>query len=411
MAQRFRSANRQTMREINQTLVLDALRGAGPISRTAIAEETRLSLATVSGITAELIDRGLVYERESGLSTGGRRPILLALNHGAGHVVGAKLTETRVIAALTDLGGEIVGHLEGPVGDDHTPAGVTAALAAVIDDLRAAHPARRVLGLGMGMAGVIDRRAGICRYSPFFGWRDVPLRRLLETRLGLPVVLENDVNALAVAERWFGSGIGETDFLVITLGRGVGLGIVINGQLYRGGCGGGGEFGHVTVAADGPACDCGKHGCLEALVADPALRRRLSTELGREITIAEGAALARGGDAAALAVFTAVGQTLGLAIAGLINVFNPPLLIVGGEGAIALDLLLPPLRQALEAHCFAGFFADVRLMVEPWGDDAWARGAASLMIEELFRPTVFLGDEVRASLTAPRGGTMMSPSR
>ena len=288
-----------------------------------------------------------------------------------------------------------------PIGDDKGSEAVLEVLATAVTGLREAHSNRPVLGMGLGMAGGIDRRSGVCRFSPFLGWRDVPLRQMLEKRLGLPVVIENDVNTFTMAEKWFGAGVGVSDFLVVTLGRGIGMGMVLNGQLYRGGCGGGGEFGHTTVAPDGPQCDCGKKGCLETFASDPAILQRMRSSLGRDITMEQAVALARQGDAVAHSIFAAAGRTLGTAIADLINIFNPPLLVVGGEGAHALDLMLDPLQDALRANCFDGFFDDMRLVVEPWGDDAWARGAASLMLEELFRPTLYHGDEARASLILP----------
>jgi N-acetylglucosamine repressor len=401
MQLKLRSGNRQLIREINKSLVLNVVRDHGSISRTSIAHAAHLSLATVSGITNELIEQGLIYEHDEGTSTGGRRPILLALNPRAGLVVGAKLTETHMVVALTDLNAELVEQREVPLGEDKSSDAVISVLANAVSELRKAHSQRPVLGMGIGMAGGIDRRTGVCRFSPFLGWRDVPLRQLLEKRLGLPVVIENDVNTFTMAERWFGAGVGVADFLVITLGRGIGMGMVLNGQLYRGGCGGGGEFGHTTVAPDGPQCDCGKRGCLEAFVSDPAILNRMCTALGRDLTMEEAVALARQGDSVAHTIFASAGRTLGTAIADLINIFNPPLLVVGGEGTRALDLMLEPLQHALQANCFDGFFEDLRLVVEPWGDDAWARGAASLMLEELFRPTLYHGDEARASLILP----------
>lgn len=398
MALRLRSANRQTMREINQALVLAAIRDRGPISRTGIAGATRLSPGTITGISAALIDQGLVVERAEGVSTGGRRPILLALNHQAGLVVGAKLTESHVTVALTDLAAGVVQQQEIALGADRDPDAVVAKLAGLVADLRARHPGHRLFGLGLGMAGVIDRRQGICRFSPFLHWRDVPLRRLLEERLALPVVVENDVNALAMAELWFGAGAGISDFLVVTLGRGVGLGMVLDGRLYRGGHGGGGEFGHLTLAPDGPVCNCGKRGCLEALVGDPAILRDIRAATGTAITIDEAATRARAGDAAIRAVFETAGRSLGLALAHLVNLFNPALLIVGGEGAPTLDLLQAPMAETLRRNCFDGLLADLRLVVEPWGDDAWARGAAGLMLDELFRPALFHGEEARVTL-------------
>lgn len=398
MAQRLRSGNRRMIREINQSLVLGIVRERGPISRTEIAQAALLSLATVSGITGEMIAEGLIYEEQQGSSTGGRRPILLALNRQAGLVLGVKLSESQLIVALTDLGAHVVTRQAAPLDDDRSPAAVVEKLGGIVDLLRAAHPAKRIFGLGLGMAGVIDRRAGCCRFSPFLRWRDVPLRALLEERLGLPVVLENDVNTLAMAESWFGAGAGVHDFLVVTLGRGIGMGMILNGQLYRGGGGGGGEFGHLTIDPDGPRCECGKKGCLEAFASEPAVLRRVRAALGRDASMVEAVELARAGDCAVAEIFAETGRTLGLALACLVNLFNPPLLIVGGEGAYVLDLLRGPLEETLRAHAFDGFFEQLRLVAEPWGDDAWARGAASLMLEELSRPSLYRGDEARVSL-------------
>jgi predicted NBD/HSP70 family sugar kinase len=185
--------------------------------------------------------------------------------------------------------------------------------------------------------------------------------------------------------------------LVVTLGRGIGLGMVLDGRLYRGGHGGGGEFGHLTLAVGGPVCDCGKRGCLEALAAEPAILRDVRAAIGTQITIAEAADRARAGDATLRAIFEAAGSTIGLALAYLVNLFNPTLLIVGGEGAPTLDLLQGPMEQTMRQHCFDGLLDDVRLVVEPWGDDAWARGAAGIMLDEIFRPTLFHGEERRAT--------------
>jgi predicted NBD/HSP70 family sugar kinase len=393
MARRLRSANRRLLREINATLILGIVRDHGPIARMDIASLSGLSPATVSGITNELIAQGLIYEQEAGASTGGRPPILLSLNRQAGLVLGAKLTEREIVSALIDLDAAIVDQQTMHLPPDPGPEQVVAAIADLVADLRSRHPRQRIFGLGLGMAGVIDRRAGVCRFSPFFRWRDVPLGPLLAERLGLPVILDNDVNTLTLAEQWFGTGSGVSDFLVVTLGRGVGMGMILNGQLYRGGCGGAGEFGHITIDPDGPPCDCGKRGCLEALVSNPALLRQARAMLGHDVDFDEAVARARDGDGTLQAIFAGAGRRLGLALSHLVNVFNPRLMIVGGEGARAADLFLPALRETLAVHCFDGFFNDLQLVVDPWGDDAWARGAAGLMLEELFRPTLYRDEE------------------
>jgi predicted NBD/HSP70 family sugar kinase len=374
------------MRRMNEALVLGLIHDLGPISRSEIAEASGLSLAAISGIAGALIEQGIVIEERRGESTGGRRPILLAINHAAALVIGVKLTQEQIIVALTDLGAEIVEQRARPIGPDLHPETVIAALAALVDELRAAHPGKRFLGIGLGMAGIIDRARGVCRWSPFLHWRDVPVRDMLEARVGLPVIVENDVNALVFAERWFGAGAGSPDFLVVTLGVGVGMGLMLNGELYRGARDGAGEFGHSTVIEGGPLCNCGKRGCVEAYVGEPALRRAVAEAMGEPIPFEAAIERARAGDEALAAVFANAGHMLGLGLAAVLNLLNPSLVIVGGEGAHVLDLLLPSLRDTLARHCFADLFEGVELVVEPWGDDAWARGAAGLMLDEFFHP-------------------------
>jgi N-acetylglucosamine repressor len=395
----LRAGSKQLIREINQSIVLNAIRSQGELSRTDIAALANLSLATISGITAELIEAGLVYEKTNGVSTGGRRPVLLALNAQAGYAVGIKLTETAATAVLTDLDATIVARHSEPLAGHH-PEAIVATLAAAVRALTSAAHGRPIFGVGLGMAGIIDRAHALVHYATYFGWRDLPLAEMLEAQISLPVVIDNDVNALTVAEQWFGAGKGSEDFLVISLGRGIGLGMVLDGRLYRGARGGAGEFGHTTIVPDGPRCVCGKYGCLEALVSDPAIMQRAAQVLGRSATIAEAIELARQGDAGLMSIFTAAGRTLGLAVANLVNVLNPGLIIISGEGTRAGTLVIDPFQAALQANCFDGLAKDLRVVMEPWGDEAWARGAASLLLSELFQPALRRGEEERPSLTA-----------
>ncbi|HEV2528613.1 MAG TPA: ROK family transcriptional regulator [Thermomicrobiales bacterium] len=378
-------ANRHLIRRINQAVILRLVRELAPVSRTDLVDAASLSPATVSDITAELLRDGMIRERETGRSTGGRRPILLTIDPDAGLAIGAKLTEHRLVTVVTDFEGTVVEQDDLPLGG-RTPDAVVAAIGNYADAVAARHPSRHLFGLGLGLAGAIDREDGLCRFSPFLRWRDVPLRDLLETRIRRPVVIENDVGTLTIAERWFGAGVGERDFLVVTLGRGVGLGMILHGRPYRGAGGQGGEFGHITVARDGPPCECGKRGCLEAIAGDGAIVRAASAALGRDVTLAAAADAARGGHPGVRAVFDEAGDALGTALATLVNLLNPTLLIVSGEGAEVLDLLDAPMRAALARDGFDRLTTDLRLTVDPWGDEAWARGAAGLLLEDLLTP-------------------------
>lgn len=396
---RFWTANRQLIRAINRSTVLNIVKADGPIPRTEIGRLSGLSPATVSEITADLIAEGLIYEKAAGDSTGGRPPILLALNHDAAYVVGLKLAERQISAALTDIEATILYTLTVPVTEMTLVERAVAALAGAVEQMiaRSSVSRDRVTGVGIGLAGIIDAERGLCRYSPFLDWRDVPLKQLVEKKIDIPVRIDNDVNTLAMAEKWFGAGQGVDDFLVVTVGRGVGLGIVINGQFYRGTRGGGGEFGHTVMDPDGPLCDCGKHGCLEAYVADPALvqaareaaaRGELGSVDPDALNVEQITELARTGNGTSREIFARAGRMLGMGIANLINIFNPALIIVSGEGVRAGDLLFGPMREAVARYTFDSLVEDTEIVIQEWGDEAWAWGAASLVLQEIYKSPV-----------------------
>ena len=402
--QSVKAGSKRLIREINEAIILDAVRTHGQRSRAEIANDTGLSAPTVSGITADLIDRNLLYEHSTGESAGGRRPVMLALNATAGYVIGVKVTETAVIAVLTDLAATVIHRRRRQLKStdvDH----VVKLVADVTDDLRSKVPDAPVYGLGIGTAGVVDSGHGIVRHGTYAHWRDVPLGDLLYQRTGLPTIVENDVNALAVSEHWFGVGKGVANLLVVSLGRGIGLGLILDGRLYRGARGGAGEFGHVKIADDDTPCACGASGCLEAVIADPALEAHFERLTGEPTSTEAAAKAARGGNDALRAVFTAAAEHLGRAISNLLNTLNPELVVLSGEGSHAADLMLDPLNAALQTHTFDGLLDGVDVVVEPWDDEAWARGAASLVLAEMFQPAIRPHEGVeRPSLTLTQAG-------
>lgn len=385
-------ANRVLLRAINRSQVLNTIRTHGPISRADIARVTGLSQATVTTITAELINEGLILEKQTGNSTGGRPPILLDLNPESLYVVGLKLTEHYISAALTNIRADVITNLTIPAsGETHSVEWVVDFVEEAVErSLTAAGVGRgQLAGVGIGMAGVIDSVTGECRYSPFFQWQDVPFRQLVEERLRVPVYVDNDVNTLTMAEQWFGHGRDVDDFLVITIGRGIGMGIVVNGQFYRGAGGGAGELGHTVIDPEGPLCDCGKHGCLETYVSDGALVRQARDALqGEELTIEEMVARASDGEPALQAIFKRAGHVLGVGVANMVNIFDPARIIITGEGTRAGALLFDPMLESIERHTFNGLAEDVEIVIQEWGDEAWARGAASLVLRELYKSPI-----------------------
>lgn len=376
---------RQFLKAVNRAAILNVIRSHGAIARTDIAALTGLSPAAVTGLTAELIDDGLVFAKQEGASRGGRRPILLALNSRGVYVVGIKLAEEHATLALTDLNAEVVTRRTVELVE-RTPQAVSHLLAESVQALlHAAQISRKhLLGVGVGLAGIIDSQAGLCRVSPHNGWREVPFAKLLEDELGCIVSLDNNVNTLTRVEQLYGLGRQVRDFLVITIGRGVGMGIVANGQVYRGTRGGGGEFGHVVIDPHGFVCGCGNRGCLETFVAEPWLLYRAGLQ-GLTVSMPEElVAAAQAGNSVARDVLAEGGRVLGCAIASVVNLLNPALILISGEGLRMGEFLLAPMREAARQHMFGQLAEDVEIRIEPLSDDTWARGAASLVLGRIF---------------------------
>ena len=386
-----RAGNKGLIREINEALVLAELRGEALHSRADIARSTGLSGPTVTAITSRLIDRGLVEERATGTSAGGRPPVLLGLRPRAGYVVGIKLTENQAIGVLTDLDANVVARADAAL-EFPTPGAVVAGIVSAVEALAPAGHGR-ILGVGLGMGGVIDRDEGSVRHATYFDWHNEPLAKRLSEAIGLPVLIDNDVNALVASEQSWGAGRGVKNFAVVTIGRGVGMGMVLDGRLFRGSRGGAGELGHMKMVPEGPQCECGGRGCLEAVIGEPALLVSLSGELGRPVTVDEGGTMARDGDQRAAHVFAEAGQHLGRAVGNVVNILNPDRLLLAGEGTHNLDLIMPAFRRALNETVFDGLQDGLSIHAEAWDDEAWARGAASLLLNELFEPNLRLNSD------------------
>jgi predicted NBD/HSP70 family sugar kinase len=388
-------ANRDLIRAINRSRVLNTIKNQGPVSRTSIAHQTGLSAATITSISSELIESGLIFEKEAGDSSGGRRPILLALNTCGGCVIGLKLAEDHVAGALTDLRATVSAKLTRPLTNQSIDSAIDT-MSKVVESLlgQKRYGKEQFLGVGVGLAGIIDHQRNVLRHSPIFGWNNVPLGDLLADRLGVPIYIDNDVNTLTITELWFGKGKGVDNFLTVSIGRGVGLGIVLNGQVYLGMYGGAGEFGHTVIDPQGPTCACGKKGCLETFVSDPALMSQAAVAIEQGDIPAETnniedlLALAQGGHQVALKIFAEAGQVLGFGIANLINLFNPELIIISGEGVRAGDLLFEQMRATVSANVMPGLVGDTTIHIDPWDDYAWARGAAGLVLRELFESPI-----------------------
>lgn len=394
----MKTADPELMRAINRYHVIDVIRRDGPIARVDIAERTELSRATVSAITGALIESGLIgVVRIEPVENGarGRPRVLLEICGEACHVAGVKLSAHRIGVTVTDARGEPLKSLVSPVRLARQPPGVIADL--VEDSVRqcvadAGLMIADIQGVGIGLPGVIDAVAGVSHWSPILGAAPVPFGQEIARRLGTRVLIENDANLVALAEHWFGLGRNLSTFAVVTIEDGIGLGLVLDGRIHRGSHGIGPEFGHVKAVPAGLPCRCGQRGCLDAYASDWGIVQQARacdaikpTEEGAgQRPIIGLTRRAQAGDNVLAGLFRRAGETLGVAIANAINLLNPPRLVISGEGLRAGDLLRVPLMAAIEANVVPTLRDATEIVFHPWGDEMWARGAATIVLRQIY---------------------------
>ncbi|WP_372594640.1 ROK family protein [Actinotalea sp.] len=384
--------------------MLGLLGTRGPTSRAEVARALDVSPATVTQVTKDLIARGLVVELDHAPSSGGRPGRLLGLVRSAGGVLGAKVTADHVAIVDVDLDGTMRSSTSYPFDPSAADAldALVHILGSAMDD-RSGH----LLGIGVGIPGSVDSQASGVVEAPTLGWSDVHVGGILRRTLGVPVLVENDVNALAVAEQLYGSGRDHGSYLVVTIGRGIGCGIVIDGAIYRGASGGAGEIGHIPMTVDGPLCGCGSHGCLEAHVGDDALLRQALERgvVGPRGTSAGLRQAAERGDADAREIYRQAGVLLGRALAGVVHTVDPAVIVLLGEGIDAWRHWEPGFGPSFRGHLMVNK-RDIPFVIEPWAEDKWALGAAALVLATPFDATGAAGDQgqlVRERLHAGAG--------
>ncbi len=381
-------------REASRQQVVSVIRAAGQIARIDIAQETGVSPATVTAITAELIRAGLIEEvsPESAPSTPGRgRPRVSLRVRGAAHILaGIKVSSGTISTILIDFDGTTLSEHEAALPEAQMAPEVL--VRRIVDTLAtaAAETGRKIdglSGLGVGVSGVVDVPDGLVHWSPSLTRRNVALRDMLEAALPMPVFLDNDANSVAKAEQLFGEGHGVRDFLVVTIEHGVGLGIVIDGRVYRGSRGCGAEFGHTKVHLGGALCRCGQRGCLEAYVADYALLREAAVTLpgltGRtpEEKLDALFAAARSGDQTAQSILERASQMFAMGLANLVNIFDPGLIIVSGERMSHDFLYSDEVIAMMKTQVLQVDAPPPEVRIHKWGDMMWAKGAAAYAME------------------------------
>lgn len=387
-------ADRNVMRDLNRSLVLDILRAQSPISRAAIAKTAQLTKPTISAIVDDLIADGLVTEVGMGATTtaGGRPPILLEFNERSQFLVGVHIGVRRTTIVIADARGAELGRVV-----ELTPKGKPAAQLArigkrvldAIDEHGADH--KRLAAVGVVVPGLTDFHTGVCLLAPNLGWRDVPVGATFAELFGVPVFVQHSGQCAVVAEQLEGAAQGFENVALLYTGSGLGAGVIAGGQVFHGARGFAAEIGHCKVPGNAEPCTCGGIGCIETVASARAIvrlatqavaangRRRTSLR-ANDLTPESVAAAAAEGDAVAAEVIAAVGRNLGLAAAWLTNVFNPEVVVLSG-GLIEIgEPLLGPLREAALEAMLPVVRTEIR--VSALGQDAEVRGAVLLALQQ-----------------------------
>lgn len=408
---RFRTGDQALVREINLSLIMQRLFEHTSLSRAALAELTGLNKSTVSSLVQELQDMNFL--REAGRMSGsvGRPSVMLELNPDAGVIISAELGVDYISVKCADFGANILREQHEPMDSNTAQDTILARVMTLLHDAVTHSSQRtaaneRLLGIALGVPGLVDQDTGDLLFAPNLRWKDVAIQRMLSAAFpSVPVFVENEANLAALGEHFFGAAKGYDDVLYISTGVGLGGAIVRRGQIVRGKTGFASEFGHMTVDPNGELCNCGNRGCWETKVSQRALFQyiRAAVEAGESsaLVAATGGTLdrltlpvtvdaARAGDAVAQAAIIAVGRSLGIGIASLINALNPDLVVLGGMFSLAGDLILPLIEAEIAQRALPWHAAATTVMLAKHGADACVIGGIATVFQHiLMAPATF----------------------
>jgi glucokinase-like ROK family protein len=381
----------------NKRLVMNLIRLApAGISRAELARRVGLSRAALSLIVSDILEGGLVRESATGPTTGGRRPILIEVNPGRGYVIGIDMGVTHLGLVIADFAARILSETEIPFDISQGPITCLKIVEDQVRDLlaQAGLESSDILAIGMGVPGPIVAEAGMVSAPPIMpGWHNFPIRNHLEKLWGCPISLNNDAELGALGEWAYGAGRGDQHLAYIKVGSGVGAGLLLDGRIYGGATGCAGEIGHITIQNGGPICSCGNSGCLEALAGGHAIARkaREAVRMGKrtqlasihpteKITARDVTDAARLGDLVSQQILSEAGVYLGIAVASLVNLINPNVVVVGGGVAHMGDLLLEPIRQIVRERSLQSAAQSVRISAAVLGRRLSSMGAVAQAI-------------------------------
>ncbi len=394
--------DKYSVAQLNKSQVFDLVRKKGPISRTEIARTIGLSMPTVMKITEEFTRKNLLMEIGKGESRGGRQPELLELNSDSKFCIGVGIGRSRTYAVMINLIGEVVCREIMETGNTAYPEVWINRLIETIEQLiqNSGIMENQILGMGIGMPGILDIKNGEVLFSPDFHWENVKLLEPVKKRFSMDITLENANRALAMGEYFFGAGIESKNFLVVNLGHGIGSAIVREGEFYRGSSGSSGEIGHIVLEKDGPQCNCGNKGCLEAIASGNAIARDAKIAIlegkktmvkdlaGDDINLVEAKTVfeaAKRGDKVAGGIVERAIQYIGIGLANYINLLDPDLIILSGGLTNADKIFFKRIQEVvrLRQMKFAG--RQVKVLISRMGENGTAVGSASMVLKKFIK--------------------------
>jgi glucokinase-like ROK family protein len=400
---RYRTGDQALVRQMNLSVIMHRLREHGPVSRATLAEWSGLNKTTVSSLVQELIDQRFVEEFGLNSTGAGRPAMLLRLNPAAGCIVAAEVGVDFLSVIRTNFAAEFTWRHREAIGRElGQQAILDRALALLSEATQSASFAEGpLLGIAVGVPGLVDQETGSVLFAPNLGWTDVPLRSHLRERFGAPAYVDNEANLAALGEYYFGAAQGYNHVLFLSLGVGLGGGVVQEGKLYRGSSGFCGEFGHMTMEPDGLPCNCGNRGCWETQVSPAAVLRnvrqamlrgqasRLPIGDGRNaevLTLPMVLDAARIGDPAAVQALSEVGRRLGIGVASLVNAFNPDLVVLGGRLSSAGEFLLPAVEFELRNRALRWNAEATQVVMATHGPEACVMGGVAAVTQAVLAP-------------------------
>jgi glucokinase-like ROK family protein len=387
----FNTLRIKNTKNINRRVVLDLIRFTPEgISRAEVARQMGLTRSGVWGIITELNTKSLIEEIKIGETSGGRRPILLSINQKIGFVVGIDMGATHLGIKVTDFSAQVLQEVEQPFSLEADPVScirqIDLCLKKILYQMQL--ELNQISAIGISVPGPVNYESGMVSSAPIMpGWDEFPIRSYLQQLWQVPVVVGNDAEMGALGEWSYGVGRGENYLAYVKVGTGVGAGFILDGQIYRGKKGSAGEIGHITIRENGPKCSCGNYGCLEAMAGGRAIARNAGESIKRgqrtllsmldptKIMAINVAQAAQKGDLVAQQIIAEAGSYLGIAIASLVNLFNPGMIIIGGGVSQIGDLLLEPIRKTVMERSLSSAAKEVRITTAVLGRRATSMGA------------------------------------